>query len=465
MIKQNELRQAVLVIHGIGEQRPMQTLRGFVSSLLTSRSPRGAAEPAGPRFYSKPDRLTDTLELRRLSAWPPNVPVQTDFYELYWAHLLQGTAWSHLIAWLQVLMLRSPWRASGAIWGLWILSWAVVLGAIYQAYSNAEIFDSSLLIKYGIWGVLAYGVFRLMGVFGLNYLGDAARYLSPFPANIESRKNIRNAVIGVLTKLHEETPARDGRRYDRIVVVGHSLGSVIAYDALSHLWQARHSRLINPQPVGQPLLEEARCLGVDLMQNPPSDSEPEPDPRIEQYRRLQSGLWQEQLTVGVDWRISDLVTLGSPLTHCEFLLAQCPAQWAQMKLEREYPTSPPQFEDLRDEGRLVKQIMSFPSEHATLQILHHAALFACTRWTNLYFPADPVGGPVSGPDRFGVGIRDVALKPTRWWARWTPAAHVCYWGRKETFARRQLRLALNLAGEGGEISSAAAPNQIGRWPT
>ena len=56
------MRQAVVIIHGIGEQRPMETLRAFVAGAL------GVDRDALKEFvFSKPDRIDDTLELRRLS--------------------------------------------------------------------------------------------------------------------------------------------------------------------------------------------------------------------------------------------------------------------------------------------------------------------------------------------------------------------------------------------------------------
>src|SRR5262245_6509860 len=64
------MRQAVVVIHGIGEQQPMGTIRSFVDAVLPS-------EGEVPAYYSKPDRLSELFELRRLQAtgsW-------TDFYE------------------------------------------------------------------------------------------------------------------------------------------------------------------------------------------------------------------------------------------------------------------------------------------------------------------------------------------------------------------------------------------------
>lgn len=57
------MRQAVIIIHGIGEQRPMETLRAFVAGAF------GVEKEALNGFvFSKPDRIDDTLELRRLSA-------------------------------------------------------------------------------------------------------------------------------------------------------------------------------------------------------------------------------------------------------------------------------------------------------------------------------------------------------------------------------------------------------------
>lgn len=64
---------------------------------------------------------------------------------------------------------------------------------------------------------------RILSIF------DAARYLNAAPANIAERHAIRRDGIALLKKLHD--PASG---YDQIVIVGHSLGSVIGYDMLKH---------------------------------------------------------------------------------------------------------------------------------------------------------------------------------------------------------------------------------------
>jgi hypothetical protein len=163
----------------------------------------------------------------------------------------------------------------------------------------------------------------------------------------------------------------------------------------------------------------------------------------------------EQQEVGVSWRISDLVTLGSPLTHACFLLANSRDEWQDLLRERVYPTCPPQLEDARDEGRLEK-VFAYPHPgYPRLKILHHAALFACTRWTNLYFPGDPIGGALAGWDRFGYGVRDVRLEPTSWLSRlWL--AHTRYWNSDETNALAALRGALDLADSAAPVARPVA---------
>ena len=49
------MRQAVVVIHGIGEQRPMSTLREFVAHVVP------ASEENESRRFSKPDRMSASL--------------------------------------------------------------------------------------------------------------------------------------------------------------------------------------------------------------------------------------------------------------------------------------------------------------------------------------------------------------------------------------------------------------------
>ncbi len=259
-------RQAVVVIHGIGEQRPMQTLRAFVDTLLGA-APKPSwwarlsggphvEEQAPPRFHSKPDRLTDTLELRRLASGPP---LQTDFYELYWAHLMEGTAWSHIVAWAGMLMCRLPIGVHPRVMLLWAASWILCAAVVYLAYVHQLPTSTSELLGYGAVGVLALALLRAFRGFGLRFVGDAARYLSPTPQNINARKNIRNAVIQLLAKLHDEEPMRYGASSSSATAWAASsptmrsptCGSSVTRSLPSHgRWISRRCRRFDRRPSG-----------------------------------------------------------------------------------------------------------------------------------------------------------------------------------------------------------------------
>ena len=61
-------KQAVVVIHGMGEQMPMDTIKGFVRAAwetVTDLTANGLPNPA--EVWSKPDVRTGSLELRRIT--------------------------------------------------------------------------------------------------------------------------------------------------------------------------------------------------------------------------------------------------------------------------------------------------------------------------------------------------------------------------------------------------------------
>jgi hypothetical protein len=56
------VRQAVVVIHGMGEQLPLDTLRGFIDTALEPD------EHGNRRYYSRPESVTGSYESRRFLA-------------------------------------------------------------------------------------------------------------------------------------------------------------------------------------------------------------------------------------------------------------------------------------------------------------------------------------------------------------------------------------------------------------
>ena len=123
------MRQAVVIIHGIGEQRPMETLRGFVAGVIGIPK-LTLADP----IFSKPDRISDTLELRRLNVLPGKYgkefnlseDSETDFYELYWQHLMQGTGWRPVLEWALYWLFR-PLNLNTRLRTLWGVVATIIL--------------------------------------------------------------------------------------------------------------------------------------------------------------------------------------------------------------------------------------------------------------------------------------------------------------------------------------------------
>lgn len=488
-------RQAVVVIHGMGEQRPMATLRSFVEAVLGADG-----KEAGSRseFWIVPDSRTGSAELARITTPADANGVRTDFYEFYWADIMQGTTLQHLRAWILGLLLRWPHHVPRDVWWAWVWLWtgtlvavALAAGGLFGLIDSGPVeavqnVTSSLwpavvgiavallaagALLYILWGrlsdepratelsyhfaggatvlvfagiafllpwqsilTLSVGMLLVSTAIGVlvhqlvvPYLGDVARYVRTEPDTVEKRRDIRERGLALLRALHREAPPAtpkegegaddtddDGgnaERYERIVVVGHSLGSIIAYDLLRLFWlEAGPNR---DHPMG-PQVHEAFDVLVAFL-------ETEPDLRDEGelsvYRRHQRAVSRAMAAerakpspgAPVDhgegpltWRISDFVTLGSPLTHAEFLLARDVDRLAQLVEERQIATSPPlpvEGSDFRyrpDDQRLhvLREVEAQPPG-----LPHHAAMFAATRWTNIYDRHSKVllGDIVSGP--------------------------------------------------------------------
>lgn len=409
-------RQAVLVIHGIGEQQPMETLRSFVAAVLPDRD-----------VFSKPDTISRSYELRRLSTILR--PRQTtDFFELYWADKVEGTRLRHIFQWLRGLLFRSPATVPPHLRALWVVTWVLLLGLVplglllYQAPLPGYLSREWVRRLVAVLGPLALSIPH---GFLIYYLGDAARYLSPSPPNVATRRAIREAGVDLLRQLH-----RDG--YDRIVVVGHSLGSVIAYDILRYHWAEVHASFNDPKRMAQD-----RLAAMERMLYAEDDAEQIP---VARYRAYQRALWTEMYAQGHAWRVTDLITLGSPLAHAPMLLARDQVDLLQKVRDRELPTDPPQ----PDEQAGLSYVLDPPirnnrGELVSPRVAHHAALFCCVRWTNLFYPAhgglfgDLVGGPLTS--FFGEGVRDVPLRTGGWW-RLTLLAHTRYWRRRRSAVSR-----------------------------
>ncbi len=465
-------RQAIVVVHGQGEQRPMGTIRDFVETLWTHdfdlklKDKRLYEKSRGNRSWIVPDDKGGLYDIQRITCPALENGRRTDFFELYYADIFNSTPLATLGRWLRRLLwinpthvtdrMRWPWR----VFWLLALCGVVLLGAI--ALSMRDIFEfdwleviSSPDVKPGIYltlgavvllllprltplanvlsglpawiaGALAfvglviifwpYPTFWYLSGLGfeiflaarflLPYFGDAASYLSAQTETVESRQMVRSRGLGLLRALHDDP------EYDRVVVVGHSLGSVLAYDLLHILWGQVGP--LNTNPPSESVVAALREIDAFARAHPDADwSEFE----VAAYQRLQwrafDLLRQQKASTGSGeagqngWKISDFISLGSPLTSAQFIMADGPGDLERLRVDRVMPTSPPRPYNL-------DFMTCYPDASGNI-VTHHGAVFSVVRWSNVYdpfhplliLPGDPIGGPVSGKDLFGAGVLDL----------------------------------------------------------
>lgn len=463
-------KQAVMLIHGMGEQIPMDTIRGFVAAVWEDDpvvTENGLPNPA--KTWSKPDARTGSLELRRITTRESRATathpdgVRSDFYELYWADLTAGSTWDQLVGWVWYLLLRLD--VPRDVRAAWVLLWLLTLGtlaigglglvpaATWAAYMPTWLPQKAMIAIFAAAGTALHQL-------ATRSFGRVVRYTRAQPDNIASRANVRARGLALLRALHDGS-------YDRIVVVGHSLGAILAYDLVSYLWaEMPQARTVT---CGTDAFDALRSVedAAARLDAETSGDRPADDTALSAYRSaqvaLRRALGDGARTPSARWLVSDLVTFGAPLSHAEFLLAAGRADLAARQRSRELPTAPPYREELdpavradavrvallppdADAGR--SRLASFP-EHVggDRWTLHHAAPFAAVRWTNVFDPVravvmgDLIGGPVTSS--FGPAVTDVDLsrrdRPSR---RFT---HTRYWALDQTPARlAAFREAVNL---------------------
>jgi len=123
---------------------------------------------------------------------------------------------------------------------------------------------------------------------------DVVRYLDTSPRSYSVRKNIREGMVDFLESLHKLG------RYERIIVVAHSLGAYVAYDGITYLWTRMNQDHVDPLPDGvedvrKKVIDEkainALEIEAELLLN-----DPDRDPTI--YQGLQRGLWSAHRDAG-----------------------------------------------------------------------------------------------------------------------------------------------------------------------
>jgi len=540
--QQSKSKTAVVVIHGMGEQRPLETLRGFVETVYR-RDTALASKPPGKDGLSisvVPDDLTGSGELRRITTLNDGPQKRTDFFEFYWADLMDGTPADMVRGWIQTLLLRSPFRlprSAKVIWA-WLILWALALvmvaagfiavhpnlswfvlplpvqqflGALRPVAVTVLVVAALVLLVFRVlraWGDLYEVAVRLplvllvvglalgllpaemvetprfwavaitAGVaWGMNalvapYAGDVVRYVRATPSTVERRRLVRERGLALLEALHDKragAPVADGGDdaaspplYDRIVIVGHSLGTIVGYDILQLFWEKRgptHHQSWDPKAEGV----QGALIACDHYVKAAQDTNTPFD--AVGFEAARSNLSKVMAQQNPGWRISDFITLGSPLTHAEFLLADTPREVEAAFVERRFATAPPRPDPLRDGSMLfpvigpppVKRPPRSQREIGEPLFPHFAAQFAAVKWTNIYDEcSNPLFGDlVSGKlgDSFGRGIVENDVKIRRPGPFGRLFTHTRYWAWHPNYEPSAAKV------EAGEALSAAQAAQ------
>lgn len=460
---ERRIRQAVVIVHGMGEQRPLDALNGFIQAALPPD------EHGRPRSYvSRPDRVTESYESRRYLVPPfaytapesphgqaPEKIPQTEVYEYHWAHLMQGNRLDDMATTFRRMMLQGPWTVPSGLKVVWVLFWALILLTVWAFWrgplADINLADVTLetlvssLVGGGVAAiVLTYVVARLLPSWITTSFVDVARYLDTSPRSYEVRRLIRKGMVDLLQNLHRSN------RYQRIVVVAHSLGAYIAYDGIAFLW-TRMNKLHDGDGKGTEGGSSPAGLGEVEKAADSLRTKPTPD-GLARYRRAQRDLWTGLRLAGNPWQITDFVSVGTPMYFAHRLYTKNRGEFQGRVDRRELPVCPP-LPDLNQEGKPDPTGRYSWNNHGR-RVIHEGGPFAVVRWTNIWFPTalgffgDWFGGPL-GP-LFGRGIRDVKLRRNRPW-RWTPGyAHSLYFkARKDHRAQSsagELHRAMDLSG-------------------
>jgi len=415
------VRQAVVIVHGMGEQRPLDMLNRFIETAIPGTN---TAQPVtgNPVFYSRPDNVSDSYESRRYLAPETDSYAQTEFFEYHWAHLMQGNKFSDVWLTFRRMMLQLPWQVPTGLRGIWLIFWGIIVWAVWY-FLNTDINFGGMSVDKVVSAIVGGGVAAtsltwlltkfLPGKISSSFV-DVVRYLDTSPRSYGVRKAIRKGMFEFLQNLHKTG------RYQRVVVVAHSLGAYIAYDGISYLWTQMNQKHCAPQngemntAVRQKLEDEADAL---LKNN-------KTDPK--DFRDAQRKLWQAMRAQGNPWLITDFITVGTPMYMADQLFTRNRTDFdAKINLQN-IVTCPPQPDS--PGSTPGKTLYTYPYNNGP--VIYHAAPFAVVRWTNMWFPAslgffgDWFGGPLRS--LFGNGILDIPLsgnKPKRY----LPAlAHTLY---------------------------------------
>lgn len=236
----NPKTTAIIIIHGIGQQAPFETLDSFCRGLIVSLGlkVKDIEHCLAPFQNNKGDRFTDSFIRINLKSPINDGVTRIDIFEYYWANLTERKiTTSEISEWIndtlkgaKTLYKNTPElknitaQSKGKYWHKLssLANWGMIVFRILK-------FFLALIPSWEILRGLRNFIEKKAAFIIIGYVGDVAIYTS---MDVKSKNyNTRSAILkGSMTLLQNILKKK---RYSNVIVAGHSLGSVIAYDTVN----------------------------------------------------------------------------------------------------------------------------------------------------------------------------------------------------------------------------------------
>jgi len=228
-----------------------------------------------------------------------------------------------VLSWIKYLLFRNPFKSVPKdVLFSWCLLWTITVlilaGTVFKALpeihkTSVQFTNNSLQAGLGtaIFGVTASLTAAAIGGYIIqklvSHFEDVIRYVRSHPPNVATRQAIREDGVKLLGKILSLKKSNSEPKFNRVIVVAHSLGTIVGYDILTHAF-ARLNKNFTKAPAMEPEGGNLEAL-IRNGNYTPKD-----------YQTQQTKTFKELKDQGHIWRVTDFITLGSPLTHAEFLI-------------------------------------------------------------------------------------------------------------------------------------------------
>src|SRR5258708_9606438 len=263
---------AILVIHGIGNQLPLETLDQFGRGLIEAYKVKFENElEIYHQVVNKPDSRKGTWFDNVLRISKKGSEHKIDIYEYYWANYTEDkVTWHDINSWVQgVVSGAKKFYKQNAQLGTQYRGKSPFFsksGAFRSNRYNFFIWSVSKLIPFldNFFQLIVWLVARIPFLGGVvntilksygdtilgslvNVVGDVVVYNVSDPKSkfYDVKKRIQEGAIKALQFLIERSTPTDELHYPSVIVAGHSLGSQVAYDAINRINLLINQGLVN----------------------------------------------------------------------------------------------------------------------------------------------------------------------------------------------------------------------------